>query len=90
VVRDIRLTLTPLSIDFDSKTGPIDPSERIKSQISCRYRSWEKVLDNSVVVTNPAENLSDKTNKDRCFETFTVRTEMLHELTHPFMFLSQI
>lgn len=53
----MRLTLTLLSIDFDSQTGPIDPSEWIKYQISCRYRSWEKVLDNGVVVTNPAENL---------------------------------
>lgn len=57
VVRDMRLTLTLLSIDFDSQTGPVDPSEWIKYQISCRYRSWEKVLDNGVVVTNPAENL---------------------------------
>ena len=53
----MRLTLTLLSIDFDSKTGPIDPSEWMKSQISCRYWSWEKVLGNGVVVTNPAENL---------------------------------
>ena len=53
----MRLTLTPLSIDLDSKTGPIDPSEWMKSQISCRYRSWEKVMVNGVVVTNPEENL---------------------------------
>lgn len=53
----MRLTLTPFSIDFDSKTGPIDTSEWIKSQISCRYWSWEKVLVNGVVVTNPEENL---------------------------------
>ena len=53
----MRLTLTLLSIDFDSKTGLIDPSMWIKSQIPCRYRSWEKVLVNGVVVTNPLENL---------------------------------
>ena len=59
----MRLALTPLSIDFDSKTGPIDPSEWMKSQISYRYWSWEKVMVNGVVVTNPEENLWDKTNK---------------------------
>ena len=64
----MRLALTPLSIDFDSKTGPIDPSEWIKSQISCRYWSWEKVMVNGVVVTNPEENLWDKTNKAWCFK----------------------
>ena len=64
----MRLALTPLSIDFDSKTGPIDPSEWMKSQISCRYWSWEKVMVNGVVVTNPEENLWDKTNKAWCFK----------------------
>ena len=53
----MRLTLTPYSIDFDSKTRPIDPRGWIKSEISGRHWFWQKVLVNGLVVTIHVENL---------------------------------
>ena len=53
----MRLTLTPYSIDFDPKTGPIDPRDWMKSEISCGHWFWQKVLVNGLVVTIHVENL---------------------------------